>query len=544
MLKRGLLIFILLLLIISCNNNTTNDKINVGSEEQIAINQIGYLPNAIKEVRISSAHDVFYIKVVSSEKILFTGSFTTPKSDAASGNNVYVGDFSDLQIEGEYFVDIPELGQSAPFIVNKDVYIDLYDAVEKMFYFQRCGVALTEDKAGIWSHQACHTREAQLYGTDKMIDVSGGWHDAGDYGRYVGPGAKTVADLILSENLTDQLKKEIMYELDWMLKMQDQNTGGVYHKVTTANFIGSVMPDQNFDNLIISPISSTATGAFAAVMAMSSRIFKDFDHEFSEVALNSALNAWSWLESNTDIQGFRNPEGISTGEYGDYNDGDERFWASVELFLTTEDEKFNQYAIDSYSHNKWAGLGWADVGTYGILSYIFTDSSVKDEHFKNLLADDFLISVNELSDLSSNDGYGISLGIDYQWGSNQIVADNGVKLLYAYKLTENRVFSEQAMNHINYLLGSNSLGQSYVSGFGDKSIQNPHHRPSTATGRVIPGMLAGGPNKNLQDPLAKSELSGKPPAKCFIDAEPSYSTNEVTIYWNSPLYRLLTPFVN
>ena len=55
----------------------------------------------------------------------------------------------------------------------------------------------------------------------------------------------------------------------------------------------------------------------------------------------------------------------------------------------------------------------------------------------------------------------------------------------------------------------------------------------------MPGMLAGGPDSSLEDPYAKGVLSGQAPAMCYVDNDQSYSTNEVAIYWNSPMIWLL-----
>lgn len=506
----------------------------------IAINQLGYLPESIKEVRISSKAERFVIKSVTAEEELFSGKFTGPIDDPASGDLVYKGDFSALKERGEYVIEIPSLGRSYPFKIAESVYSDLYSAVEKVFYYQQCGIELSKEEAGHWAHKACHTQEAIIYNTDNKMDVTGGWHDAGDYGRYVSPGAKTVADLFIAADYNKDILKVTKYELDWLLKMQDAKSGGVYHKVTTRRFIGSVMPDKNFDELVLSPISATATGTFAAILAKSARLYSTIDPAFSKDALSAALNAWDWLERNPNIPGFTNPESILTGEYDDNEDGDERFWAAVELYLTTGEDQFLQYSKASYNKNKWYGLTWANVGSYGVISYIFDDSTFKDLEFKNQLTKDLLATVESISKKSEADGYGISLGIEYIWGSNEVVADNAMLLLLANRIKENSLYKDQAMTHLHYLLGANSLGQSYISGFGGKTILNPHHRPTNATGEVVPGMLAGGPNKGLQDPLAESKLAGRAPAKCFIDAEPSYSTNEMTIYWNSPLYAILS----
>lgn len=527
----------------------------------ISINQVGYLPVSKKVVRSNSGVDTFLVKEIDSDSVVFEGQFTKEIDDPASGEIVYIGDFSSLDLKGTYYVEIPEDGKSTSFVIEDNIYKPLQNAVQKMFYYQRCGEELLTDFASIWAHGACHLEHATVYGTDTKLDVSGGWHDAGDYGRYVGPGAKAVADLMLAntfypdqtsfnnldipknDKFDSNIVSEIKYELDWILKMQDRVTGGVYHKVSTANFIGSVMPDQNSDELILSPISATATGDFAAIMAMSSRFYMEIDPEYSAIALEAAKKAWVWLESNTDAPGFKNPEGISTGEYGDENSGDERFWASIELFLSTGDETYHNYAIQSFKNNSWDGLGWGSVGTYGVISYIFSDFDKKDLEFNKLLEAAFLKSVDKISEASLVDGYGISLGVEYFWGSNQIVADNGVRLLLGNKITGNELYISQAKEHMDYLLGVNALAQSYVSGFGEKSMKDPHHRPTTAAGQVVPGMVAGGPNMQLQDPLAQNILSGSAPSKCYVDAEPSYSTNEITIYWNSPLYFLISAFV-
>ncbi|HRX58217.1 MAG TPA: glycoside hydrolase family 9 protein [Eubacteriales bacterium] len=50
--------------------------------------------------------------------------------------------------------------------------------------------------AGIFARQACHTAPARVFGTDSLLRVSVGWHDAGDYGCYAVPACKAVADLL------------------------------------------------------------------------------------------------------------------------------------------------------------------------------------------------------------------------------------------------------------------------------------------------------------------------------------------------------------
>lgn len=72
------------------------------------------------------------------------------------------------------------------------------------------------------------------------------------------------------------------------------------------------------------------------------------------------------------------------------------------------------------------------------------------------------------------------------------------------------------------------------------SPEHPHHRPSIAKGTAMTGMLVGGVNSDLADPAAQKHLKNVPPDKCYVDDDGSYSTNEITIYWNSPLIYLLS----
>ncbi len=385
------------------------------------------------------------------------------------------------------------------------------------------------------------------------LDVSGGWHDAGDYGRYVVPGAKAAADLMLAYQLNPGafanplsstipvIVDEIRYELEWLLKMQDAASGGVYHKVTTKAFEGEVMPEEVTEELVLAPISTNATGTFAAVMAMASALYQPYDAAFSKKCLAAAEKAWSYTPKNPSNT-FTNPEDILTGEYGDLTTKDERFWAAAELLKATGKKEYNDYIVSAFKELIPSGLGWASVGSYGTYAYLTTASDKVDGTLAAKLKNDLLKEAKKLLALSDYDGYHISLGRSYPWGSNMSVANNAMLLLIANLIEPDAAYSQSAADHLNYLFGVNCLSYSYVTGFGTQSPNNTHHRPSMAIGQTLPGMLVGGPNSNLEDPYARAVLEGLPPAQCYADNTQSYSTNEITIYWNSPLVFLLSHY--
>ncbi|MDI6403114.1 glycoside hydrolase family 9 protein, partial [Balneolaceae bacterium ANBcel3] len=107
--------------------------------------------------------------------------------------------------------------------------------------------------------------------------------------------------------------------------------------------------------------------------------------------------------------------------------------------------------------------------------------------------------------------------------------------------TGETAYIDAAQSNVDYLLGRNATGFSFLTGFGSKQVMYPHHRPSDARPNIppVPGLLSGGPNPGQQDECVyPSDL----PAKSFIDDWCSYAANEVAINWNSPLVYLLTAF--
>lgn len=524
--------------------------------KKVNINQLGYKPDSRKLATITDETATKYDVIdVSSGKSVASGSIGDRKYDSGCDERYASVDFSDVKTAGTYKIVLDTGAESFGFPIGDDVYSAVYKDAVLMLYNQRCGVTLDSAIAGEFAHDACHTGQAIVYGTDTALDVSGGWHDAGDYGRYVVPGAKTVQDLMLtyedsvraakddaigipeSGNGVPDILDEARYELDFLLKMQDQNSGGVYHKVTGEVFPETVLAVEETAQLIISPISNTATGDFAAVMAKASVIYKDYDAEFAAKCLEASKKAWKYLEGHVDDGTFVNPGNVVTGEYSDAKDEDEYLWAASELYIATGDETYNSYVKEAIKDpNIKYGLGWASVGYYAIYDYCMNVSNCDEE--KKILKD----AADALVDNYNGSAFGSTTDGKYVWGSNMVVADNGMLLIMAAKVLGDDSYMVYAQDQLNYLLGRNAVSYCYVTGYGSLSPEHPHHRPSEVIGKAVPGMLVGGANQNLEDPYAKAVLQGKAPEKCYVDNAQSFSCNEVTIYWNSPLIYLLANF--
>jgi endoglucanase len=522
------------------------------------VDQVGYLPGERKRFIVMGESRAFEILCADSGEAVLRGTTSPVTFDAASGTSAGKGDFSDLRQPGRYRLRMAGLEQEVEVVIGEDVYDGLHQALLKAFYYLRCGLELAAPFAAPWTHSACHLSRAEVYGSEETREVSGGWHDAGDYGRYTLAGAVSVADLLLAyeynpeafaqriplpesaEGTMPDVLHECRYELEFLLKMQETD-GGAYHKVTTYHFCGlDVMPEEDTAPLVLSPISSTATGTLAAVMAMAARVYEPWDAEFAARCLSSAESAWAWMLRHPEGVLFHNPPEVTTGEYGDVSDADERYWAAAELFRTTGREDYHRIVRETVEQGEvdLCELGWARVGGYGTLAYLLTDRQLVDVGLRNRLREVWLKQAEAYQQIAERDGFGVAIEAqDYNWGSNMEIMNRAQLLLAAYREDHNRLYRQTALEQLHYLLGRNVMGQSYVTGFGTNPLRHPHYRPGVADGieAAVPGMVSGGANPGLQDDYAREHLAGLPPAASFEDHELSYSTNEITIYWNSPV---------
>lgn len=517
----------------------------------IMTDQVGYQSDETKTAvfRDVTSETSFSVVNADSGQVVYTGELSAPTFYSSADENNWTGDFSAVTEAGTYYITCGGLDQSYSFTIGNNVYDSLLDDSVKMLYLQRCG---TEVKDSTFGHAACHDTLATVYHTNEKIDVSGGWHDAGDYGRYVVPGAKSVADLLIaydanpklfsdsigipeSGNGVPDVLDEVRYELEWMLKMQDSQTGGVHHKVSCENFPGYVMPETETDELIVTPVSTTATADFCASMAMAYEYYQKLDKDFAEKCLNAAKNAWAFLQKNPNFI-FSNPSDITTGDYGDTSDIDERYWAAAQMWRATGEDTYRT-ALESMSVQN--GMDWMEVGDYGNIAILTMDGVDTNSDLYTRAKTSILKEADQMKGLSQSNPYGVSVS-KYNWGSNMGVATSGMILNLAYQMTEDSTYLATSRSNLHYLLGNNAMGECFVTGYGTVSPEHPHHRPSMAKNQAMKGMLVGGVNSGLEDSAAKAYCANSPSAKCYVDHWESYSTNEITIYWNSPLTCLLS----
>ena len=556
--------------------------------DAFAFNQIGFLPNGDKvaTVHLRDESDKSFQIVRASdfkvaegatgkvEPVAYRGSFTASFLDEASGDHVSRADFSSFTVPGTYcLVSQGERGQ--PFVIGNGVYRDALRLSMRAFYGQRCGCVV--DLGGGYRHSACHLSGAYhpSSGRQGIVASNKGWHDAGDYGRYVVnsgiatgtllwawelyPESLKALSLDIPESVTQygahipDFLAEVRWNLEWMLSLQDAD-GGVWHKQTSEHFCGFVMPEK--DELVSyvigtgeAPFKSTcATADLAAVMAIAARCYAEFDAAFSARCLTAAERGWHWAVAHPNVP-FTNPAGVSTGPYDDSHCLDEILWASAELWRTTGKQEFQATFVDGVSElppeTNMKEPSWDKVTPLAYWTFAMTDQTgsgqAQSAQIKSRIKKETARSADTLITRSNLSGYGNTLALDdYTWGSNGVAANQSLLLLMANHFEPDRQLVEAALSNLHYLLGRNCFGVSWVTQLGTNPFEHPHHRPSVADGISAPwpGLLSGGPNARPADDFART-LPKLPPMRMWVDEAKAYSLNEVAINWNAPLVFLL-----
>jgi len=554
------LLFSLLVLFVACNRQ--KDLLSKSASDDILIDQIGYETNSDKIALIRIDADEFNIVDLDGKEV-FTGKTGDSNFWELSGDSVRTADFSEFNVPGEYILCVNDTARSYPFQIGTGLYSDLSDAVLKSYFFARCGVDIESAYGGEWNRKAghpdtlvmVHTSAADGYrpkGT--IISSPGGWYDAGDYGKYIVNSGITTYTLLLStefnkdyhstQNLNipesgngiPDILNETLVNLKWMLTMQDPNDGGLYHKLTTKNFTGFVMPDQTNEQRYVVQKSTAAALDFAATMAHSVSILEEYGmNDLAQQAKDGAKAAWNWALRNPDVF-YIQPKDISTGAYGDTSLVDEWFWAAAEMYLLEGGDQYLEILHNNYREP--LSPKWDRVQTLGFLSIL---NSEKRGEFPEI-EKDFMAQVDGLLAKEAVSPYVVSMD-KFAWGSNSDVANEGMMKLVAYRLSGDKKYLASAQNDLHYLMGRNATGYSFVSGYGSKSPMHFHNRLCSADGveDPMPGYLAGGPNINVMTDCDPNEVHRSPfPAKSYTDTECSYSTNETAINWNAPLVFLVS----
>ena len=536
--------------------------------DHLKVCQVGYLVDETKiAVLTAKPQGKVFVRNSQNDEMVASLLVGAASLDSDTGDSVRLIDLTEVSKPGRYYLEMPGVGRSFDFSVGNEIFTRPFQLSMLFYTGQRCGTAvrLSGDFAQ-YHHALCHMSDAHFdasTGRSGEKSLTGGWHDAGDFGRYsinsgISMGTLLWAYELNSEKLRDvelmipekssslpQMLTEIRWNLDWMLKMQDES-GGVWHKATTAKFPGSILPESDNARMLIvgsgrDPFLTTqATGNLVAVAAIAARVYRPFDPDYADQCLSAARRGWKWLESTPDSHFQTNPKGIETGAYEDNDANDERLWAASELFRTTGDARYHEYFLKSFRRirpmfNPGFPHEWKNVHALALYGYAIEKRTEVDPKVQQEIRLEALHAADEIVNRVLLNGYRVPLSTEnYIWGSNALVANYGMMLRLAHRISPKPQYVTAAQDSLHYLLGRNTFNTSFVTQVGKRWPMNPHHRPSESDDVLEPwpGMLIGGPN-------AQNANEKRPPARQWDDVKQSYTTNEVAINWNAPLVFLL-----
>ena len=514
------------------------------ADSRIRLNTVGYLPARGKRASVAARFNEFTVRREPGGAVAFGGRASGPRRNEDTGEDIFVADFSALKEPGKYFLDIPGVGRSAPFRVGSDVYVEPFHAAFEAMYLWRCGSAVSLTRGGVtYSHAACHLEDALLDfvgGPGERRDATGGWHDAGDYNKYVVNAGVTVGIMLRAweefgpriERIDRNLPRgrgrlpaylnEIRWETDWLLKMQAAD-GSVYHKVSTKDFGPAVMPEEEKTERYFTPWSSAATADFTAMLAQAARAFGPYDRAYSRRLLEASRRAHDFLRAHP-ADHRAHLKGFTTGAY-QTDDADDRLWAAAELWEATGERAYLadfERRARAFREKFDVDWGWSNIKNLGMITYLSSRRAGRDAALVRELRRALVETADRIVALRDAHGYARPLGTKYYWGANGGVANTVVLLQAARRVSAKAAYTETALDAVHNLFGRNPYGRSFVTGLGREPPRRPHDRRSLGRAHLQawPGYLVGG---------------GWPKATDWADDEDNYRVNEIAINWNAPL---------
>jgi endoglucanase len=592
-----------------------------GAEDaRLHVDQFGYLPAAQKIAVIASPQlgynapanlipDTKYrVKRCYDHLTVFEANIS-PWNDGAihpqSGDKAWWFDFSSLSTNGNYYLyDSLNNLRSYPFTISDCAYEEPIRHGLRTYFYQRCGAGKAAPFAAPdWADApACHVGNLQdnaCYSIQNPVptsakDLHGGWHDAGDYNKYVTFTYGPLMDLLRafeensalwgdennipeSGNGVPDLLDEVKYELDWLLRMQQAN-GAVLSVVGVQNFASASPPSADHAQRFYGPATTAASFSAASSFALAARQFQTIPGmaAYASTLQNAAVNAWNWGVANPNTT-FYNAGVIAAGENQTdaYETSMRKLATACFLFALTGDNTYRTYFDNNYQSAhlmQWSYAYPFEPHTQDAL-LVYSSLSNGTTAVKNSIRNVYSNSIQSGNDdnlpsfLNQSDAYRAFLRSDnYTWGSNETKAHQANMFFAMNHLGLNTPNATQYKNagtgFLHYLHGVNPTSYCFLSNMGDygaeNSIPSLYHAwfndgtvwddVNTSAIGPAPGYLPGGPNPNFHPDgscncvIAPPE--NQPTQKSFKAwntgwPQNSWELSEVAIYTQAAYLRLL-----
>jgi endoglucanase len=563
----------------------------ISRRPHVRVNQLGYLPDGPKQATlISDAHDPVPFAIRDGDGVVVYTAFSRPWSvrpEPTSGLNVHVLDFTGLAIQGAG-LRIESADQSSyPFGLSNSIYDRLRADALGFFYLMRSGTPILDNVAPGYGRPAGHAGRPPNRGDSEVpawtgvearrvypgwrckgtFDVSGGWYDAGDYGKYVTSGGIAVWQLLSTLDLlrrsdssppfrefANKIRRECRWQLDWLMRMQvppgDPLSGLAFHRVHGTQW--SPMPGWPHEDptqRVLHRPSTAATLHLAAAAAKGARLFHATDPAYTRTLLHAADTAYHAARRHHHLIPPDDHARFGGGPYADDELEDDFYWAAVELWLATDEEFYREEFLSSALHLADAfdpaGFDFDRVTAVGQLDLALAGRHLVDY---DRVVETLQRGADRLLELQRQQPWGqpYAPAEGWHWGSNGRILNNLVVLAVAHLVSGGSHYADAVALGMDYLFGRNALGQSYITGYGtDYSC----HQRARQFGHDLnptlppppPGALAGGANSRPSPDFPYDpRLRGLPPQCCYLDEPISEVTNDICIRWNAPLVWVAT----
>lgn len=571
--------------------------VNAGTA--VDLNQTGFAPGAPRTalVRGDAADPLPWELRDATGRVVLAGRSQPLGFDSRAGQKLQRVDFSGAAPAGEGYRLVVGGAESPAFAIGPGLLAPIARDAFHYFYHNRSGVPIEARFAGgeRWARPAGHPAEVvgcfagtdehgnRWPGCDYQLDVTGGWYDAGDHGKYVVnggialwtlmnlhellPGAFPDGSMPIPEagNSVSDLLDEARTQMEFHLRMQvpdgarmqlpighqdakkplrftTVDAGGMAHlKIADERWTKlPLRPDHDRERRFLYPPSTSATLNLAANAAQCARVWRQIDQAFSARCLKAAERAWAAARRNPDV--IASWDFAGSGGYGDPDVSDEFYWAASELFATTGAAEYRQALLKSPHFATISGEpGWPSVAPLGTLTLAIVPNGLGAAE-QGRVKQAILGAADGWAAERAQPGYAIPYASEtYAWGSNSNLLNRALVMGVAYQLAGNPAHRAAAADVMDYLLGRNPMGTSYVSGHGEKAMRAPHHRfwANSLDPRFPPpppGALSGGPNNRAMSDEVATKMKGHCAAQtCWVDDAQAFTMNEVAVNWNAPL---------
>lgn len=507
----------------------------------IRLNLVGFLPDDYKTAIILSKtpfeEKFFRIKNTENDEEVFIDSINKlPYKLNSEIKYSALIDFSALKSKGEYFIEYQNM-KSYPFLIDDSLYNSIRDSVSLFFKVQRCG------PTNPLMHKVCHLQDATKvigYSDSSAIDLTGGWHDAGDYIKFVYTTAFTTYLLIFSYefdpdkfsfDLDNDSVPDILQEakvgLDFLLRCNFSEEAFITQVQDDRDHkVGWRMPENDtltFDRPAFVKMNKSQIGIYSAALAIASRIWKErfLDNIFANKCLNASEKIFRLRNKISD---YKDDE-----KYYNQNEFNSKLaLGALEIFKSKDDKNYLSLALEygkNIAENNW--WSWGDFNALVFYKLAEFDNQFA-EKLKNILS--FYKSYSD-SNL-------FSLAHQYNWGTTHSIAGVVLSSILYKKLTGSEDFDNLAGLNRDFILGRNPWGKSFISGIGKNFPRKIHHQIAFFNNGYIPGAMVSGPVpyslfKNYSFTIPSDKLSEFSDSSIYCDEFDNYLTNEPTISSNA-----------